>query len=744
MDSAIWKHPEKEKSLDQSQTPLWFWNDQLESEELIRQLELMSSAFVKCAAPHARTNGGEGFIGGYLDEEWFAHIRDVLEYKKEKGEPAWLYDEIDWPAGTCGQSITKDERNREQYLTFETVRIPAGERFRAQLAELRGRSLFDLKPGTDKRGYAFNVFILDEETQIPYDITSYFQYLMFGPELEFCSDKDAVAHIIKICVDPYDQGGNESVNYLDAAVTEKFIKSTYDVYYENCKEYFGDTIQAVFNDETRMCHAFAWCKEFPEVFLEQKGYDLMQKLYLLPTQGQEAGRVRCDYFDVLAGLFQKNYFKVLNQWCNDHSIKLFAHLLGEETMFGHVRYSGDYLRQNRYLDIAGADHLGKGIGSLNIKFTSCGAHSYGKELTGVEVFAGCGWDLTFEEYIRMITWMYQQGMQMIINHGFFYSDRGNRKNDWPPSQFFQWKGFERMPEGNRMVRRLSYALTGGYNEADILIYHPIESFWLNYLPDNLYTHGFFRGSFLRDQKAEKLDREIQLLLNGLIEENLDFDLLHKDALENFYVEDGKLKNRLSGQSFSALIFPMCEVLPLEAAMLAKKLLGEGGVVYLLDEIPYLSMKREDDQRLRSLMGEIMSSPGCIRLAVEQKEELYHSLHCEVDFPVQIVEGNRKNVNLHPCYDNYLIDPYIHTGEDVEGVMFTRYCKDGERRTLFMNYGKEEELVTVFTRTSGEIPQVWDTFTGEISNADVIRQTSDGYDVRLKLPCTHGVFLVTKL
>ena len=105
-----------------------------------------------------------------------------------------------------------------------------------------------------------------------------------------------------------------------------------------------------------MAHAFAWCDEFPEAFMKKKGYDLMKYLYLLPLEGDTAGRVRCDYFDVLAELFQKNYFGVLQGWCQEHGIKLFALLLGEETVFGHASYSGDYLRQNRNIDIVGADH----------------------------------------------------------------------------------------------------------------------------------------------------------------------------------------------------------------------------------------------------------------------------------------------------------------------------------------------------------------------------------------------------
>lgn len=742
MKREIWKSPKEEKSLDQAQTPLWFWNDKLENEELLRQLELKSSVGVKCTTPHSRLNGGEGFIGGYLDEEWFDHINTVLKYKKEHGEPVWLYDEMDWPAGSCNQTLTLDENNREKYLTFETFEVSAGEAFRVQLRELTGKSLFALTPEADMSQYAFNVFVVDKESGKPYEVWKYFTYLMFGPEFEFIGEKDAIAYVVKVNVDPFKQGGNVMPNYLDGEVTEKFLASTYDVYYEQCKEYFGDTIKAVFNDETRMAHAFAWCDEFPKVFKEKKGYDLMKCLYLLPLEGEKAGRVRCDYFDVLAYLFQNNYFGKLQKWCNAHGIKFFAHLLGEETIFGHARYSGDYLRQNRYLDIPGADHLGKGIGSLNIKFVSCGAHSYGKDMTAVEVFAGCGWDMTFEEYIRMITWMYQQGMQIIINHGFFYSDRGGRKNDWPPSQFFQWKGFDRMSEGNDMVRRLHYAMTGGYNEADILVYHPIESFWYNYIPDNRYTHGFFRGAFISNKKAEKIDHNVQVLLNGLTSKNLDFDLLHQDALENFAVENGKIVNKLSGQSFSVLVLPMCQILSVKAAKLCEEFLAAGGKVFALDEIPSMGYGVSEDEELKAVVDRISASENFKFLSMEDMDAIYAEVKAATPNPIEIVAGCAETVNHHPTYPNFLIDPYIHTGEDITGVMFNRYCKGDSRHTLFMNYGDSKEIIQVRTESRNGVPTVWDTFTGEIKDAKVVSQEGAIYILQMELPNTHGVILVT--
>lgn len=516
------------------------------------------------------------------------------------------------------------------------------------------------------------------------------------------------------------------------------------MHYEHFGEDFGKTITTVFNDETRMCNPIAWSREFAGIFREKKGYDIRKELFRLILPGERAGRVRMDYFDVIADLFQNSYFGEIHKWCEKHNLQLFAHLLGEETLFGHTRYSGDYLRQNRYLDVCGADHLGKGIGSLNIKFTACGAHSYGKKRSAVEVFAGCGWDMTFEEYCRIVTWMFQQGMQMIINHGFFYSDRGNRKNDWPPSQFFQWKGWPHQAQGNDMIRRLSYALTDGVNEADILVYLPLESFWLHYLPDQHFTHAFFHGAFLKDEKAERIDRETQMILNGFSSENLDFDLIHKDAVENFEIREGKIVNILSGQKFSALVLPMCEVIPLEMARLCKEFVQAGGKIVAVDMLPRIGMKKEDDEEIQAISRFLKDSGNVTVFAAEEKERIYSAVSREIPHPVQIVNGTDKTINNHPAYPPYLMDPYTHGGEDLKGVLFNRYLKDGKRNTLFMNYGNTLDIIAVKVKTCGEIPQVWDTFTGEIKDAEVVNKDADGYLMRMELPCNHGVFVVSDL
>ena len=122
MDKNIFQSPKGCKALDQAQSPFWFWNDKLEDEEILRQLRLMTEAGVACATPHARS----GYIGDYMTEEWFGRLQTVIDYKKEHDEPMWLYDEFNWPAGSCNGAVSREEGLRERYLYFTRYEVPVG------------------------------------------------------------------------------------------------------------------------------------------------------------------------------------------------------------------------------------------------------------------------------------------------------------------------------------------------------------------------------------------------------------------------------------------------------------------------------------------------------------------------------------------------------------------------------------------------------------------------------------------
>lgn len=458
MDKKQFQYPQHVKALDEAQSPLWFWNDALTKEELQRQLVLMSKNHVTCNAPHARS----GFVGGYLDENWMDAIRTVIDYKKENGETMWLYDEFNWPAGIANGEVTRHEKYREKYLSLQKFFVPANTRFRTQPHLLRTHySQEQASVDLTEKLHIDNIFCFDAETMEPLDIrqfqpddTSGQLFNLSAFDFEVFRYRDTIVYEALVQTERYSAEGISDPDYLNASATQKFIDITYEAYARHFPDAFGSVITASFNDETRFCHAFPWTDDLLEVFEQTYGYQLEKHLPDLVLPGESAGRTRCDYFALIANLYRDRYHGVLRKWCEAHHIDYCPHLLGEECLAGHARYSGDYLRQIREMTRPGVDHLGKGIGSLNLRFASSAAEVYGKKGLVCETFAASGWDLTAEEYVRMVSWLYSQGVETLTNHGFFYSIRDFRKDDWPPSQFFQWDGWSCMEQANAMCRRL--------------------------------------------------------------------------------------------------------------------------------------------------------------------------------------------------------------------------------------------------------------------------------------------------
>lgn len=741
MDRKDFLNPQDCRELDQAQSPFWFWNDKLEDEEILRQLKLMTEAGIACATPHARS----GYIGDYMTEEWFSHIQTVIDYKKVHHEPMWLYDEFNWPAGICNGEVTKNERFRERYLYFTRYDVPAHTRFRAHLRPFGGgrpKGGFDAAPK--------NLFCYDAETmeQIPLDgmlTPMEIRHMTIGmKEFELFRDRDTVVYQVQILMDPYNEGGKSQPNYLKAEATDTFIHLTYDRYLERFSDAIGSTIKAFFNDETRFAHSFPWSDDLPDKFLEMKGYDICRCLPDLVLPGDRAGRTRCDYYDVVAQLYKENYHSRLRAWSEAHGMDYTAHLLGEETLGGHTRYSADFMRQIDAMTRPGVDHLGKGIGSLNIKFATSAGECYGKDGAQVEVFAGCGWDLQFEEYLRMVSWMYLQGIKTIVNHGFFYSIRDERANDWPPSEFFQWAHWDKMPKANTMTRRMYGLLTGGRQEIDLLVYHPQETFWLHYLGKQGYLTMYQRGPLLEDGRAAQIDRDEQLLLTGLQEQNIDFISFPSDATRNFKAEDGKLINIVTGAMYSAFVLPMAEVLPLETAKMLDAFARQGGHLCLMECMPKYGMRREDDAAVTAIF-ELLKNEGKLCFIQDAADIIRLSkwMNAVCPSPLTIVSGMAACPNNHRCYPEWIIDPIMHNDEDLSGVAYIRYRKDDLREYFFVNFTSEPQALTVQV-PSIMVPEVWDTFAGTIEQAEILSQREHVYEVRFTLQPHVGTVLMTKI
>lgn len=693
----------------------WFWNDSITDEKTSEQLNMMNHIHADQPVVHARF----GLQNEYLSKDWFDRIGHVIDVCHENNMRIWLYDENNWPSGNCNWTITMNEEYREHFLQFEQEELKAGENYQLDLTKKHYINVSAYN-SSDKR-----VDLLGSNKN----------------EIEYIANEDIVIYAVYVAVDDYEPVGKLCVDYLSKEAIGIFIESTHEKYADHFSDEFGKMITGIFMDETRFCNAFVWTKTLPEEFKKRKGYDIIPYLSLLLRNTEESVYIRYDYYDVISDMYTEATFKQIYDWCETHGLKTTAHFLGEETLATQSYFGGDMVRGYKYLHVPAIDHLGNGIGSLDGKFAVSASHNYGRSRISCEAFGASGWDTDFESMVKISNWLFQQGINLIWMHGFYYSIRDERSKDFPPSYFYQWKYWDHMPMYAKMAARMSEMLSNGRSETEILVYSPMETFWNHFEPDLDIKTGFWEeGPFITDEKAKFIDNQFQLVCNKLVDKNYDFNILGSDAIDNFEVIDGKIVNRLNGETFSLFILPLADVLPDKMVTFLNEFTKVGGkVISYYSDVKYVVNKEG-----KHMTGEELPRLDTSKITIAKKiadivEECKNSVH----LPFEITCGVDEVVHTKSSYPARLIDPYIHDGETLYGIGVTRYLKDGYRILNFTNYNDKEENLKIYVE-SANIPEIYIPETGEIIIVDKHDKLESGYEFNITIPKNRTYFIVCKL
>lgn len=709
IDYEYFKNPVTDP--DYSVSAFWFWNDLITDEKTTEQLNMMNRIHADQPVIHSRF----GLENKYLSEDWFDRIQSAIDTCRKNGQKIWLYDENNWPSGTCAWTITKELKYREHFLQFETKELKAGEVYTPDTKEYIH---FSIKTGKGR------------------------EMLSLAPGQSYQAEEQGTLTAVCVSYDPYEKQGRISLDYLNEEAVAVFLESTHEKYKSHFAEEFGQIISGIFMDEPRFCNAMPWTETFAEKFREKKGYDLLPLLPCLIDQKEpKAELVRFDYYDVVSELYSKSVFRQISRWCEENGIQLIGHLLGEETLAAQSYFGADMTRAYKYFQVPGIDHLGNGIGSLDAKFAVSAAHSWGKDRIACEAFGASGWDITYEEMLKISNWLFQQGINLIMMHGFYYSIRDRRSQDFPPSYFYQWKYWDKMPEYVKMANRMMNLLSGGRHECNILVYSPMETFWKHFEPDLQVKTGFGEaGPWITDKQAKFIDNQFQFLCNGLTDRNLDYDILNSDAAENFGIKDGKLYNRMSGETFEILIVPTVELLTEEMAEFLNGFTAAGGTViaYRTQNVKILC---RDGSHMRQEPAVHLNEE--LLLHTEKLSEVFRWCEDKVHLPFEILCGENRMAHTLSSYPPRLIDPYLHDGEQVYGIGVTRYLKGGERIYNFTNYNEKEEDLCVWVE-SADIPRLLNPETGEIAVCGEAVREKEGYCLSFTVPANRTLFLVGTL
>src|SRR3989344_73276 len=93
------------ETIENSVAPFWFWNDKLDPQKLVAQLQGIKSQGINAVTIHARYGLPQE---DYLSEDWFHCYGVVLNQAQELGMGVWIYDDYNWPSGRAGGRITQN------------------------------------------------------------------------------------------------------------------------------------------------------------------------------------------------------------------------------------------------------------------------------------------------------------------------------------------------------------------------------------------------------------------------------------------------------------------------------------------------------------------------------------------------------------------------------------------------------------------------------------------------------------
>ena len=542
-----------------TQIPWWFWNDKITEDGIREQLADFRQQGVYGFTIHARMGLARSIP--YLGERWFELVRFAVEEAARHGMVVHLYDEGMYPSGSAHGEVVE---GHPEFLArgLEMRRIETAE---------------ELKLNVQERCIA----IFQEEKTEAIPIASISQI----PHSEPCW-----AFVITLSngtirgVHEGEEDGQpnapKAADLLNLAAVRRFIQCTHERYYQKLKEYFGNTVQAIFTDEPSIMGRGAkrglkpWTDGLEKDFQQKKGYDLIP---LLPALWQDIGlqtkRVRQDYEDVVAQRLNESFYEQLSDWCASHNIALTGHPAASDDI-GPLRYfqlPGQDMVW-RYVEPEKPSAL-EGQHSTAAKCSSSAARHQKARRNGNELYGAYGWNLTFDEMKWLADWFMIRDVNLLWPHAFYYSIRDFRAYERPPDLGRNNLWWEHYHVLANYTKRLCWLLTDSEQVCDIAIlaHH-------NHLP----------------WEPAKV----------LFQNQWDFNYLEDGLLAEAKLENGRLL--LGEASYSTIILMAGQTLPEPAEKVLENFVRSGGRIVYFD-------RTEDETKFlrqieQSLLPDVVFEP----------------------------------------------------------------------------------------------------------------------------------------
>ena len=448
--------------------PFWSWNDELEEEELIKQIEWMHENGVGGFFMHARG----GLKTPYLGDKWFKCVNACLKKAKELGMEAYAYDENGWPSGFAGGKLLENPENSDYSVSY-------------------------------KYG--------------PFDKEAVASFLVGEKSIKRINSGNNVLNI-------YLNRSKSTVDILNPKVVDQFIALTHEQYKKN--DEVGN-LKGFFTDEPQY---FRWGTPFTfmlvDYFKSHYQEDVFDRIALLFEAKEGYRDYRYKYFKALQDLMLNNYSRKIYEWCDSNNYKFTGHYVEEISLGYQIMCCGGVMPFYEYEHIPGMDHLGRAVNR------SAAAKQLGSVLSQLdkrqglcEMFACVGWDATPLELKKIADSYIVNGINLMCQHLLPYSEHGQRKRDYPEhySKINPWvnKAFKTFNDHFSSIGEL---IAHSRDICNVALFSPIRSGYFEYQRDKEST-GFNISTLDKDF----VDANNMFVTNGINFHLLDEVIMAKHA-----------------------------------------------------------------------------------------------------------------------------------------------------------------------------------------------------------------------
>ncbi len=465
----------------------------------------------------------------YLSDGWFKAIRTAVREAKKRDLKVWIIDEGKYPSGFAGGKFSKErpDLRMKALVVMDRREVKAGE----SLAGAPAGDKVISAVAVSKSGLP-NRCVPVKDGKFSFEAEGGdWEILLVGPDFRTGQTR-AVNN---------PTGGKDTTNsicdYLSPEAVGQFIDWTHEQYKKYIGKEFGKTVLGFRGDEPDFAYT-PWTPDMVEQFISRKGYDPTPYLasLLASNLSVREKRFKADYWDVWSELFAVNFFKRQADWCAENGLAHITHLNNDHNMPVCVRAGGSLFRDLSNVQIPGVDAIWNQIWPETVndfpKFASSVSHAYGKPRAFSESFAAYYTSPSIPQAKYVVDYQVVRGINFFE---FMFWMAGSSRDNWMTDPGM--KGL------NDYTNRATYLMAQGVPGARIAVYYPTSTLWLG---DNA------------------VNPDLVSISQILLQHQKDFDWVDDDAFTEALSVTGDGFRNLSGQTYSTLIIPSCDVISTSA------------------------------------------------------------------------------------------------------------------------------------------------------------------------------------